>query len=383
MQERPTRRFEIKEKLSTATFFGQRTRWKEVLSNGGGGNKKRFQYCLKPDHPDRLLYLRAIQGHSRKAFSGNARKTMYCYQRILPSTFITSETERNWVTVWCQEDSALKQAGRPYSLPLWRIAPYKNTWKPLQDTVYWCNLLLAQERGLQFYQTRSNAVVLYDTLPVRMCWESEMHKTTCCSQSIFAMRVTRSSLTRAKSSWKTQSNVQSFHETRCNIVDYRIPGISIPTVQEQDEQKKSCSIDRDVWITTAQGPFFLRKKTGVRRRRSTSSAKHRKNCLKTWTTQRFSNFVRIPRSFNAQTATPSETAASFIAVAGEIWSMEEVSHNFEKTTSSSIRSMATSLGKFQSKTKAWSIWTTKMKFHKGNEMLRKTEKHGYPTILSR
>ena len=47
-----------------------------------------------------------------------------------------------------------------------RIAPYKNTWKPLQDTVHWWNLLLAQEWGLQFYQTRSNAVVLYDTLPL-------------------------------------------------------------------------------------------------------------------------------------------------------------------------------------------------------------------------
>ena len=45
------------------------------------------------------------------------------------------------------------------------IAPYKNTWKRFQNTVYWCNLKLAQQRGLQFYQTRSNAVVLYDTLP--------------------------------------------------------------------------------------------------------------------------------------------------------------------------------------------------------------------------
>ena len=31
--------------------------------------------------------------------------------------------------------------------------------------VYWCKLMLAQEKGLQFYQTRSHAVVLYDTLP--------------------------------------------------------------------------------------------------------------------------------------------------------------------------------------------------------------------------
>ena len=33
-----------------------------------------------------------------------------------------------------------------------RLVPYKNTWKPHQSTVYWCNLKLAQKRGLQFYQ---------------------------------------------------------------------------------------------------------------------------------------------------------------------------------------------------------------------------------------
>ena len=46
-----------------------------------------------------------------------------------------------------------------------RIAPSKNTWKLHQNTVYWCNLKLAQERGLQFYQTRSHAIVLDDTPP--------------------------------------------------------------------------------------------------------------------------------------------------------------------------------------------------------------------------
>ena len=59
-----------------------------------------------------------------------------------------------------------------------RIAPYRNTWKPLQDTVHWCNLLLAQERGLQFYQTRSNAVILYDTLLAEFIEKAICMKTT-------------------------------------------------------------------------------------------------------------------------------------------------------------------------------------------------------------
>ena len=46
-------------------------KWIDVLAKGGG-QKKRFQYCLKPDDPGRLLYLRAIQGHSGRARSGNA-----------------------------------------------------------------------------------------------------------------------------------------------------------------------------------------------------------------------------------------------------------------------------------------------------------------------
>ena len=32
---------------------------------GGGGNKKRFQYCTDPSGPE-ILYLRALQGHSRR-----------------------------------------------------------------------------------------------------------------------------------------------------------------------------------------------------------------------------------------------------------------------------------------------------------------------------
>ena len=36
---------------------------------------------------------------------------------------------------------------------------------PHQNTVYWCKLKLAQKKGLQFYQTRSHAIVLYNTLP--------------------------------------------------------------------------------------------------------------------------------------------------------------------------------------------------------------------------
>ena len=61
-----------------------------------------------------------------------------------------------------------KEHKGPYKLDLTkpRLVWYKqNTWKRHQDTVYWVDIQLAQRKGLKFYQTRSNAIILYDTLP--------------------------------------------------------------------------------------------------------------------------------------------------------------------------------------------------------------------------
>ena len=52
-----------------------------------------------------------------------------------------------------------------YDLDKPRIAPYKNTWRPHQTKVFWCNVKLAQKKGLQFFLARSHAIVLYNTLP--------------------------------------------------------------------------------------------------------------------------------------------------------------------------------------------------------------------------
>ena len=46
-----------------------------------------------------------------------------------------------------------------------RLALYKQKWKRHQDTVYWLDIQLAQQKGLKFYQTRSNAIILFDILP--------------------------------------------------------------------------------------------------------------------------------------------------------------------------------------------------------------------------
>ena len=38
-------------------------------------------------------------------------------------------------------------------------------WKKHQNMVYWVDINLAQKKGLKFYQTRSNAIILHETLP--------------------------------------------------------------------------------------------------------------------------------------------------------------------------------------------------------------------------
>ena len=47
-----------------------------------------------------------------------------------------------------------------------RLAQYMHkAWKKLQTTVYWVDINLALRKGLKFYQTRSNAIILHETLP--------------------------------------------------------------------------------------------------------------------------------------------------------------------------------------------------------------------------
>ena len=47
-----------------------------------------------------------------------------------------------------------------------RLAQYMHkAWKKHQNTVYWVDINLALKKGLKFYQTRSNAIILNETLP--------------------------------------------------------------------------------------------------------------------------------------------------------------------------------------------------------------------------
>ena len=127
--------------------------------------------------------------------------------------------------------------------------PYKNTWECFQNTVFWCNLELAQERGLQFYQTRSHAVVLYNTLPAACIEKAVCMKTTdelhqkvrltprvprvvLKSKSQYGLQDPQNQ--NARSSWEPSSVSKSYGEICNSTMDHRIAGVLFSAVQPQN-----------------------------------------------------------------------------------------------------------------------------------------------------
>ena len=160
--------------------------WKSTMTRGGG-NKKRFQYCTDSSEQE-ILYLRALQGHSRRNLIDPSLQDNV----LIPDTFseyiyhigcainlhsITNSgliaggqnSSREMQTVFFTAVNSMdKDHKDPQKLDLnqARLASYKQkTWKRHQDTVYKVDFQLAQRKGLKFYQTRLNAIILYDTLP--------------------------------------------------------------------------------------------------------------------------------------------------------------------------------------------------------------------------
>ena len=154
---------------------------------GGGGNKKRSQYCIDSSGQE-ILYLRALQGHSGRNLVDPSLQDNV----LIPNDFFeyinhigcaislhsitnsgliaggqNSSKERQTV-FFTAVNPMNKDHKDPYKLDLTkpRLASYKQKkWKRHQDTVYWVDIQHAQRKGLKFYQTRSNIIILYDTLP--------------------------------------------------------------------------------------------------------------------------------------------------------------------------------------------------------------------------
>ena len=158
-------------------------RWKCLAA--GGGAKRRFQYCT--DDSGTIVYFRALQGHSGRnlidpSLQDNVVNQSGFFQHIyhigcacnLPSIINNGmipggqNSSKRQTVFFLPVDPRDKSHKDPDDIDLNvpRRAQYlPNAWKRHQDAVYWVDINLAIEKGLTFYQTRSNAIILQETLP--------------------------------------------------------------------------------------------------------------------------------------------------------------------------------------------------------------------------
>ena len=159
--------------------------WKSKMA-GGGGNKKIFQCCTDPSGQE-ILYLRALQGHSGRnpidpSLQANVLIPNNFFEHIYhigcavnlhsitksgvtPGGQILSKSQTVFFT---SVDPLSKDRKDPdvIDLDAPRFAWEKQkVWMKHQNTVYWVDIELAQQKGYKFYQTRSNTIILFDTFP--------------------------------------------------------------------------------------------------------------------------------------------------------------------------------------------------------------------------
>ena len=181
-------------KFKSSPYWSIRTRLNYLQK--GGGAKKRFQYCVDPYSAETILYFRAIQGPLWR------KNTLILHLQdnmLLPSDF----AEHIYHVGSSHDLHSIIQSGlipgvkeikkRETCGVLHGREP--NVHRSLQrkglrrdeaencsvqtqlentpNTVCGCNLRVAQSKGLQFCRTRSNGIILYNTLPA-LCIEKEV-----------------------------------------------------------------------------------------------------------------------------------------------------------------------------------------------------------------
>ena len=159
-------------------------KWKSSMARGGG-NKKIFQYCT--DASREFLHFRALQSHSERnlvdlslqdnvlILDGFFKYIIHVGCAINLHSIINSglipggqHLSKRQTVFFLLVDPMDKEHKDLETIDFGapRFARYMHkAWKKHQYTVYWVDIKLAQKKGLKFYQTRSNAIILYNTLP--------------------------------------------------------------------------------------------------------------------------------------------------------------------------------------------------------------------------
>ena len=158
--------------------------WIACLAAGGGA-KRNYQYCT--DISGTIVYLRALQGHSGgnlidPSLQDNVIRQSGFFQYIyhigcginlhsminnglIPGGQSSSKRQ---TVFFLPIDPRDKEHKDPEEVDLTqpRRAQYLHSaWKKHQDAAFWVDINLAIRKGLSFYQTRSNAIILQESLP--------------------------------------------------------------------------------------------------------------------------------------------------------------------------------------------------------------------------
>ena len=153
---------------------------------GGGGHKKRYQYCT--DFSGDILYFRALQGHSGCNLIDPTLQDNVIIQRnfvqyiynvgcainlhsIINSGWIPGgQNLSNRQTVFFLLVDPMDNNHKDLDtidLSVPRHAQYMHkAWKRHQDAVYWVNINLSMRKGLKF---RSNAIILQENTSTAYC----------------------------------------------------------------------------------------------------------------------------------------------------------------------------------------------------------------------
>ena len=159
-------------------------RWKACLA-ARGGDIRRFQYCT--DSSGTIVYLRALQRHSGYNLIDPTLQDnviiqsdffQYIYRvgcainlhsiinsGLIPGGHSLSKRQTVFFLPVDPMDKSHKDLDT-IDLNEPRHAQYMHkAWKIHQNAVYWVNINLAMRKRLKFYQTRSNVIILHETLP--------------------------------------------------------------------------------------------------------------------------------------------------------------------------------------------------------------------------
>ena len=248
--------------------------WKPLQNTVYWCNWKHAQESLNTNFSLNISYIWEQSKDIQEVLSLIPRcKTMYCCWMTSPSTSTTSGTLTTCTPSsradWLQEESLNRDeqsvfftAVNPmyanqdleenqYDLDKPITTVCKNTWRVHQDTVNWCNLKLAQRKGLQFYQTRSHAFALFISL-LAICtkkviymkredrlnpeaWKSRDHQS---EQSVQHRETCPSLLGETRRKHLEDSQRGKYRETCRGNADYRIPSIPHSTFQKEDSDRK-------------------------------------------------------------------------------------------------------------------------------------------------